>query len=394
MTFSIIQDFIPPGRRNRPAHVMAPKFITIHDTANTRSGADAENHAKYLKSAAANLRGASWHFTVDGGTRDGKVAPKIYQHLPLTENGWHAGDGRNGPGNRKSIGIEICENSDGNRTRAEDAAAWLTAKLLNDFKLPLQAVRQHHDWSRKNCPRVLRGRNGGWAGFLAAVKNYMLEAGEPVNVGGTKIVGDALVTVTQAQSWARVRGAHQRFIDVASVYWRYGALTGIRPEVMYAQAAKETAFGRFGGAVTPDQNNWAGIKLARGGPCHVRESHQTFSTPEEGVRAHFNHMSAYVGLVPLGIPHPRYHVVAGLRWAGTIQTVEELSARWAPSSDYGQSVLNDFLVPMMKHKVTDAPEPTGLWVVQVGAFRNRKNAEEVQARLRVAGFEAVIRRRE
>jgi hypothetical protein len=140
-------------------------------------------------------------------------------------------------------------------------------------------------------------------------------------------------------------------------------------------------------------NNWAGIKTRQGGPCDERSAHESFATPEDGVRAHFNHMAAYVGLVPLGEPHPRYHVVAGLRWAGTIQTVEELSARWAPSSDYGESVLNDFLVPMMRHKAVDT-EPKGLWVVQVGAFRDRKNAEETQARLRIAGYDAVIRRKE
>ncbi len=33
----------------------------------------------------------SWHFTVDDSV--------VYQHLPLDENGWHAGDGTNGTGN-------------------------------------------------------------------------------------------------------------------------------------------------------------------------------------------------------------------------------------------------------------------------------------------------------
>ena len=93
----IIQDLIPKGRRNRPGYKLTPKYITIHDTANTQTGADARAHANYLKNSP-NLE-ASWHFTVDD-----KV---IIQHLPLSENGWHAGDGANGTGNRQSIGIEI-----------------------------------------------------------------------------------------------------------------------------------------------------------------------------------------------------------------------------------------------------------------------------------------------
>lgn len=167
----IIQDLIPKGRRNRPGYRLDPKYITIHDTANTQSGADAKAHANYVKSAAAAAIPASWHFTVDDSV--------IIQHLPLNENGWHAGDGTNGTGNRQSIGIEICENRDGNRAKAEANAAWLVAKLLREFNLGLDRVKQHYDWSGKNCPRVLRGRPGGWEGFLAAVEAHLKPATLP-----------------------------------------------------------------------------------------------------------------------------------------------------------------------------------------------------------------------
>jgi|LSQX01.1.fsa_nt_gb N-acetylmuramoyl-L-alanine amidase len=171
MALQIVQDFIPKGRRNRPGYKLEPRYITVHDTANTSAGADAKAHANYVKSAAAAAIPASWHFTVDD-----KV---IYQHLPLTENGWHAGDGTNGTGNRQSIGIEICENRDGNRAQAEKNAAWLTAKLLKDFGLPLAAVKQHYDWSGKNCPAQIRGRKNGWQDFLAAVETHLKPATLP-----------------------------------------------------------------------------------------------------------------------------------------------------------------------------------------------------------------------
>lgn len=149
-------------KAKRPGYSMKPEYITIHDTANKSKGAGAEMHNRYVHNVAPN---PSWHFSVDDKA--------IYQHLPLNENGWHAGDGTNGTGNRKSIGIEICENSNGNRAQAEKNAAWLTAKLLKDFGLPLAAVKQHYDWSGKNCPNVLRGRKNGWAGFLAAVEKEL-----------------------------------------------------------------------------------------------------------------------------------------------------------------------------------------------------------------------------
>lgn len=168
MAVQIIQDFIPSGRRNRPGYKLTPKYITIHDTANTQAGADARAHAQYLKGSTAASLPASWHFTVDD-----KV---IYQHLPLNENGWHAGDGATGTGNRESIGIEICENKDGDRAQAEANAAWLCAKLTREVASlkPFPAcMKQHYDWNKKNCPRVLRNKPGGWANFLKVVEQQL-----------------------------------------------------------------------------------------------------------------------------------------------------------------------------------------------------------------------------
>ena len=186
----IVKDFIPRGRRNRPEHSMSAKWITIHDTGNSDAGADAAAHARYLKGDAAANRPVSWHFTVD--------EDNVYQHLPLDENGWHAEDGSNGQGNRMSIGVEICMNSDGDRPRAEARAAKLVAWLLqtvDSLKDYPGAVKQHHDWTGKNCPRVLRGRSGGWQEFLDAVKEALHESdGElhRVQVGAYSQYGNAV----------------------------------------------------------------------------------------------------------------------------------------------------------------------------------------------------------
>jgi hypothetical protein len=170
---------------------------------------------------------------------------------------------------------------------------------------------------------------------------------------GTPILGPPQATVKQAQFWAWGNGAHQRFIDIAPVYWQLGQQMGIRPEVAYCQAAKETAFGRYGGAVLPEQNNWAGIKT-RDATGDRPEDHETFPTPEEGVRAHFNHLAAYMGVSPLGEPHGRYYIVKGLSWAGSVRYVEELGSKWAPNPDYGTSIVRDYLAGLLATKV---PKP-------------------------------------
>lgn len=166
-----------------------------------------------------------------------------------------------------------------------------------------------------------------------------------VTTSQTYLVGEPEKTLEQAKAWAQRNGATQKFIDIADVYWQYGELTGIRPDILYAQSAKETGYGRFGGAVIPEQNNWAGIKTKNASGDRM-EDHETFATPEDGVRGHFNHISAYIGLAPIGEPHGRYYSVKSIKWAGTVRTLEELGGKWCPDLYYGYSILNRYLGSM------------------------------------------------
>jgi N-acetylmuramoyl-L-alanine amidase len=172
-------DLIPKAKR--PGYAMKPEYITIHQTGNTAKGANAAMHNKYVHSVAPN---PSWTFTVDDH--------EAYQHLPLDENGWHASDGTNGTGNRKSIGIEICVNKDGSLAKAEANAAWLAAKLIKEVNTlkPFPAcMKQHYDWSKKNCPAQIRGRKNGWANFLAAVESHLKTEAEITRTIGIYVDG-------------------------------------------------------------------------------------------------------------------------------------------------------------------------------------------------------------
>ncbi|OLP64883.1 N-acetylmuramoyl-L-alanine amidase XlyA precursor [Bacillus pumilus] len=176
----IYQDFISLGNGNRPGYAMTPLYVTVHNTANTSKGANAKNHAAYVKRATTEV---SWHFTVDDH--------EIYQHLPVNENGWHAGDGH-GDGNRKSIGIEICENEDGDFQQAVKHAQWLIQKLLRAHHIPLSNVVTHQHWSGKVCPRLLLST---WDQFKKGIES----ADEPNDVV-TYVVkkGDTLTSIAKA----------------------------------------------------------------------------------------------------------------------------------------------------------------------------------------------------
>jgi hypothetical protein len=162
---------------------------------------------------------------------------------------------------------------------------------------------------------------------------------QEIGTSQTPIVAASQVTIDRAVAWAFARKAHQRFIEITPFYWEYGRLTGICPEVLYAQAAHETNFGHYTGQVPATYNNWAGIKTANAAGDKP-EDHEQFATPQDGVKAHFNHMAAYVGLKPIGEQHGRYFVVTRLSWAGTVKSVEELSGKWAPSSTYHQRIIS------------------------------------------------------
>lgn len=167
---NIVQDFIPKGRKNRPGRANSMQYITVHDTGNANTGAGALNHAKYLKGDSAANAKVSWHYTVDD--------TRVVQHLPDNEDAFHAGDGA-GDGNRKSIGVEICINSDGNLTAATDRAARLVAMKCIEHNIPIENVVQHNHWNGKNCPKLIRsGKPYSWGEFIAKVRKYAESSAE------------------------------------------------------------------------------------------------------------------------------------------------------------------------------------------------------------------------
>lgn len=163
-------DIISHGARGRTGRHMAPRYITIHSTQNWSKGADSNRHALALKNS--KLGRISWHYTTDDR--------QAVQHLPTSEQGNHAD--HNGPGNKYSIGIEMCEHPGSSKTLTMDRTAKLAAYLMVKHNIGLDRVVPHYHWPRwgknppnKNCPHYLmtNGRPGAkWQAFLAKVGRY------------------------------------------------------------------------------------------------------------------------------------------------------------------------------------------------------------------------------
>ena len=144
---------------NRPGGSNPCKYITIHETGNAAKGADAAAHAAYLDSDAGERDMVSWHYTVDDHA--------IVQHLPDYETAYHAGDGKDGPGNTTSIGVEICVNAGGDFEAAKANAAALVRLLMEEHGISIDRVVQHNHWNGKDCPKTIRATAGAWEAFLA-----------------------------------------------------------------------------------------------------------------------------------------------------------------------------------------------------------------------------------
>ncbi len=149
----IVQHLIPVSNTlARPQYPMTPEYITIHNTGNP--GASALANSKYVDVVNSYV---SWHFTVGPG--------EVYQELPIVESAWHAGDGANGTGNRKSIGIEIAEVEG-----AEETAIKFVAQLIEATGISLSKVVPHQHWSGKYCPRLILPH---WAEFINNIKKEL-----------------------------------------------------------------------------------------------------------------------------------------------------------------------------------------------------------------------------
>lgn len=126
--------------------------------------------------------------------------------------------------------------------------------------------------------------------------------------------------------------------ELVSYYYEEGSREGIRPDVAFAQALKETGFFRYGGTVTPDQNNYCGL-----GTTSATVKGAYFPSAELGVRAHIQHLLAYASTRRPVEPvvDPRFDLVRQRYGSMTLTRWEDLNGRWAvPGTTYGQSILS------------------------------------------------------
>jgi hypothetical protein len=153
----------------------------------------------------------------------------------------------------------------------------------------------------------------------------------------------------KAHAWARSKGSAHAFHEIIDAGWEHAGDIGIDPAVFVAQAAKETGFGKFGGVIDASFHNSCGLKTTTGGDNDDPRAHRRFRDWDAGTRAHCAHLALYAGVIStarakkLGDPRAFDSI------HGVAPTVQELGGKWAPSSDYGRSIVRDLLRPLRRH---------------------------------------------
>ncbi len=168
-----------------------------------------------------------------------------------------------------------------------------------------------------------------------------------VTVDGTPIMGTSTIS---AESMARL------FVSTghtypSEVYSQRGASSitefcnqvistasseGVRPEVVFAQAMLETGWLQFGGSVSADQCNFAGL-----GATGPQVGGARFDNVYQGLLAQSQHLKGYATSMPLNnvCVDPRYQILVDRGYLGIAPCLEDLNGLWAvPGDGYGQRI--------------------------------------------------------
>ena len=183
---------------------------------------------------------------------------------------------------------------------------------------------------------------------------YYDENGHKTSESFTPILGKSQATISQLITYYQEsNNQYPAFYadsdaptleDFCRIYYEEAEKQGIRAEVAFVQAMKETAWLKFGNDVKIEQYNFAGLGAVGGGAGGA-----SFETVREGVRAQIQHLYAYAsseGKEGLASPcvDPRFDLVSPkggapyVEWLGKSENPVE-NYGWATDQTYGLKLL-------------------------------------------------------
>ena len=163
--------------------------------------------------------------------------------------------------------------------------------VMNETKQAQRPSRKHQADPKIGIRQDLRGEDqlhatsekelSGGSDFQSRIHNILYPAGQAeqqmtqlsvpqtVSAYDNSIIGTPLASQEQCVRYLLSNNPNPDITvspqQLVSYYYEEGAREGIRPDVAFAQALKETGFFRYGGDVIPQQNNFCGLGTTGGG---------------------------------------------------------------------------------------------------------------------------------
>lgn len=334
----------------------------------------APDRAELLSKLGTNANKNDWnHIDTQAGLNawigklaDGSVA--AVQTMPWDFRPWGCGSGSKGSCNSGWIQFEICEDA---LTDADYfAAVYQEACELTAYLCTLYGIdpKGTADCSGVTVPTILchadshklkLGSNHAdvthWFPKFGKsmetarddVAALMSGSTAPGTEDKTAIMGKAQATASQMAAFCLSKNASPQLPsctveELARMFIEEGEAEGVQGDVAFAQSLHETGYFKYGGIVTPEMNNFAGIGALNGNATGQAAS---FPDPRTGVRAQIQHLKAYASTEALvnACVDPRFSLVARgvapyVEWLGAADNPQ--GRGWAvPGAGYGANIV-------------------------------------------------------
>lgn len=143
------------------------------------------------------------------------------------------------------------------------------------------------------------------------------------------ILGKNVATAEQMAAYMLSKNPNPKInmepVAFCRLFLYMGALEGVRGDALFAQGCKETGYFKYGGTVTADQNNYAGL-----GTTDASTKGAYFPDEATGILAQAQHAKGYEGTaLNYECVDPRYSLLVKYGKVGTAKNWEELGGSWA-----------------------------------------------------------------
>ena len=148
-------------------------------------------------------------------------------------------------------------------------------------------------------------------------------------------------------SEALEKGGAPDITTFCRILYDEAVLEGVKPEVVFGQAMKETGHLQFGGDVKVEQFNFAGLGATGNG-----EPGNSYESVQIGLRAQVQHLKAYASdeelkseCVDNRFKYVTRKCAPYVEWLGIQENPE--GKGWAAEAKYGMSIMNSYIKPLL-----------------------------------------------